>query len=393
METKVENYSLASGSWDELEVNAINDVIKSNRYTMGSKVRQFENEFSKFFDVKYSLMLNSGSSANLLAIASLIIDEETDLNQGNEVIVPAVSWSTTFSPISQYGLKLRFVDIDLNTLNIDENLIENAITKKTKAIFAVNLLGNSCNFKKLKDLCGKYNLLLLEDNCESLGAKYDNKFTGTIGNVGTFSFFFSHHMQTMEGGMLVTNNKKTYELANSMRAHGWIRDLPDDNSLFKKTGDNFEDSFKFITPGYSIRPLEMSGAIGSVQLKKINNFIDNRRENAKFFNELFKSNENIIIQKETGESSWFGFSIVLKNKLLGKRSEVLKKLSNVNIETRPIVAGNFTKNPTIKYMDHTISGELKNAKYIDENGFFVGNDHRDLKSRILLLHNTINDIL
>ena len=393
METKVENYTLASDSWDELEVNAINDVIKSNRYTMGSKVRQFENEFSKFFDVKYSLMLNSGSSANLLAIASLIIDEETDLNQGDEVIVPAVSWSTTFSPISQYGLKLRFVDIDLNTLNIDENLIESAITKKTKAIFAVNLLGNSCNFKKLKDLCDKYNLLLLEDNCESLGAKYDNKFTGTIGNVGTFSFFFSHHMQTMEGGMLVTNNKKTYELANSMRAHGWIRDLPDNNSLFKKTGDNFEDSFKFITPGYSIRPLEMSGAIGSVQLRKINSFIDNRRENAKFFNELFKSNENIIIQKETGESSWFGFSIVLKNKFLGKRSEVLKKLSNANIETRPIVAGNFTKNPTIKYMDHTISGELKNAEYIDENGFFVGNDHRDLKSRILLLHDTINNIL
>ena len=393
METKVENYSIASDSWDELEVNAINDVIKSNRYTMGSKVRQFENEFSKFFDVKYSLMLNSGSSANLLAIASLIIDEETDLNQGDEVIVPAVSWSTTFSPISQYGLKLRFVDIDLNTLNIDENLIESAITKKTKAIFAVNLLGNSCNFKKLKDLCGKYNLLLLEDNCESLGAKYDNKFTGTIGNVGTFSFFFSHHMQTMEGGMLVTNNKKTYELANSMRAHGWIRDLPDNNSLFKKTGDNFEDSFKFITPGYSIRPLEMSGAIGSVQLRKINSFIDNRRENAKFFNELFKSNENIIIQRETGESSWFGFSIVLKNKFLGKRSEVLKKLSNANIETRPIVAGNFTKNPTIKYMDHTISGELKNAEYIDENGFFVGNDHRDLKSRILLLHDTINNIL
>ena len=393
METKVENYSLASDSWDELEVNAINDVIKSNRYTMGSKVRQFENEFSKFFDVKYSLMLNSGSSANLLAIASLIIDEETDLNQGDEVIVPAVSWSTTFSPISQYGLKLRFVDIDLNTLNIDENLIESAITKKTKAIFAVNLLGNSCNFKKLKDLCDKYNLLLLEDNCESLGAKYDNKFTGTIGNVGTFSFFFSHHMQTMEGGMLVTNNKKTYELANSMRAHGWIRDLPDDNSLFKKTGDNFEDSFKFITPGYSIRPLEMSGAIGSVQLRKISNFIDNRRENAKFFNELFKSNENIIIQKEIGKSSWFGFSIVLKNKLIAKRSKVLKKLSNANIETRPIVAGNFTKNPTIKYMDHTISGELKNAEYIDENGFFVGNDHRDLKSRILLLHDTINNIL
>ena len=385
-------YSLASDSWDDLEVNAINDVIKSNRYTMGSRVLKFEKEFSNFFDVDYALMLNSGSSANLLAIASMILDDDVDLNPGDEVIVPAVSWSTTFSPVSQYGLKLNFVDINLDTLNIDENLIENAINEKTKAIFAVNLLGNSCNFKKLKDICNKNNLILLEDNCESLGAKYENKYTGTIGNVGTFSFFFSHHMQTMEGGMLVTNNKKTYELANSMRAHGWIRDLPDNNSLFKKTGNNFEDSFKFITPGYSIRPLEMSGAIGSVQLKKINGFIENRRKNAKFFNELFGENEDIIIQKEVGISSWFGFSIILRNNLKNKRSEIIEKLSIANIETRPIVAGNFTKNPTIKYMDHTISGELKNSEYIDENGFFVGNDHRDLKTKIVLLHETLKNI-
>ena len=147
-----DGYSLASDSWDDLEVNAINDVIKSNRYTMGSRVLKFEKEFSNFFDVDYALMLNSGSSANLLAIASMILDDDVDLNPGDEVIVPAVSWSTTFSPVSQYGLKLNFVDINLDTLNIDENLIENAINEKTKAIFAVNLLGNSCNFKKLKDI-------------------------------------------------------------------------------------------------------------------------------------------------------------------------------------------------------------------------------------------------
>ena len=394
MSTDLDNevYSLASDSWDNLEIKAINDVIRSNRYTMGPRVFQFEEEFSKFFEVDYALMLNSGSSANLLAIASMILDDDVDLNPGDEVIVPAVSWSTTFSPISQYGLKLNFVDINLETLNLDESLIENAITKNTKAIFAVNLLGNSCNFKKLKDICNNNGLILLEDNCESLGAKYDDQFTGTIGKVGTFSFFFSHHMQTMEGGMLVTNNKKTYELANSMRAHGWIRDLPDNNSLFKKTGNSFDDSFKFITPGYSIRPLEMSGAIGSVQLKKINEFIRKRRENAKYFDELFSKNDDIIIQKEVGSSSWFGFSIVLKNKLKDKRDEIIMKLQSSNIETRPIVAGNFTKNPAIRYMDHTISGELKNSEYIDRNGFFVGNDHRDLKTRISLLHETLISI-
>ena len=385
-----QKYSLASDSWGKEEIDAINDVVKSNRFTMGEKVKTFENEFSNYFGVNHSLMLNSGSSANLLAIASLVLDEDTDLNKGDEIIVPAVSWSTTYFPVSQYGLKLKFVDVCLDTLNIDPKKIESAITSKTKAVFAVNLLGNPCKFEEIKNICKNNNLILIEDNCESLGAKYNDRFTGTIGEIGTFSFFFSHHMQTMEGGMLLTNSDKLYQLACSMRAHGWIRDLPDKNYLYNKSGNSFQDSYKFITPGYSIRPLEMSGAIGSVQLKKINANIIQRRTNALYFNSLFSNlTDDIIIQEETGESSWFGFSLILKNKLENKRNMLIDILTQNYIETRPIVAGNFTLNPVIKYLEHEISGTLKNSDYLDKNGFFVGNDHRVLDVKIKKLYDII----
>ena len=389
---EIVNYSLASDSWGIEEIEAIQSVIKSNRFTMGEKVFNFQDEFAKYFGSKYALMVNSGSSANLLAIASLIYDENSDLNPGDEVIVPAVSWSTTYFPVSQYGLKLRFVDVSLETLNIDVKKIQAAITKRTKAIFAVNLLGNSCNFKKLQQICSDNNLILIEDNCESLGAKYEGKYTGTIGELGTFSFFFSHHMQTMEGGMILTNNERLYQYACSMRAHGWIRDLPDKNHLFNKSGNPFYDSFKFITPGYSIRPLEMSGAIGSVQLKKINKNIKRRRLNANFFKDRFAGlSEDILLQEEIGDSSWFGFSLILKNKLENRRDNLINILAKNSIETRPIVAGDFTQNPVIKYLSHEISGTLSNAKYLDKNGFFVGNDHRNLETKIEKLYLLIKE--
>ena len=240
-------YGLATDSWDHKEIEAINEVIKSNRYTMGPKVKEFENSFADHFGSKYAVMVNSGSSANLLAVASLLYSDKYDLSPGDEIIVPAVSWSTTFYPVSQYNLKLVFVDVNLDTLNLDDECIEDAITEKTKAIFAVNLLGNPCHFKNLKKICDSHNLILIEDNCESLGSVYDNKFTGTFGSIGTFSFFFSHHMQTMEGGMILTNDEELQHLCISLRAHGWIRDLPKINHISNKTGDPFKDSFRFVT--------------------------------------------------------------------------------------------------------------------------------------------------
>ena len=304
-------YPLTADSWSKEELNSINKVIKSNRFSMGSEVNKFEEAFSKYFKTKYSVMVNSGSSANLLMIASLFYLNKNKLKPGDEIIVPAVSWGTTYFPISQYGLKAVFVDISLNTLNIDENLVEKAITKKTKAIFVVNLLGNPVNFKKINQLANKYNLIVLEDNCESLGAMYKNKYTGTIGLMGSFSFFFSHHIQTIEGGMICTNNKNLYEIMISLRAHGWLRDLPKKNSILSKSGNSFKDSFTFVLPGYNLRPSEINGSIGLVQLKKVKSFLKQREKNAKIFKSLFDNLPYCSIQKENYKSSDEPFNICL----------------------------------------------------------------------------------
>ena len=384
-------YPLTADSWSNEELNSINKVIKSNRFTMGPEVNKFEEAFSKHFKTKYSVMVNSGSSANLLMIASLFYLNKNKLKPGDEIIVPAVSWGTTYFPISQYGLKAVFVDISLNTLNIDENLVEKAITKKTKAIFVVNLLGNPVNFKKINQLANKYNLIVLEDNCESLGAMYKNKYTGTFGLMGSFSFFFSHHIQTIEGGMICTNNKNLYEIMISLRAHGWLRDLPKKNSILSKSGNSFKDSFKFVLPGYNLRPSEINGSIGLVQLKKVKSFLKQREKNAKIFKSLFDNLPYCSIQEENYKSSWFGFGIILKGKLANKRDKLIKILNEKKIETRPIVAGNFLINPVIKFINHKKSSSMKNANYIHKNGFFVGNDHRILKREILLLSKVMNE--
>ena len=381
-------YSLASNTWGKEEIEAIQKVIKSGRYTMGPLVKQYEKEFSDYFGCPDAVMVNSGSSANLLTIALLSVK----YGLAGDIIVPAVSWSTTFFPLHQYGFKLNFVDIDKNTLNIDVNKIEKAITPNTSAIFAVNLLGNSNDFNKLKQICDKHKLILIEDNCESLGAKFEKKHTGTIGKLGTFSFFFSHHLQTMEGGMIAVQNKDDADFLRSLRAHGWVRDLPNENSIYNKTGDNFKDSFTFVTPGYCVRPLEMSGAIGSAQLKKWPSMREKRLKNAQYFKERFKDLKGIRIQKETGESSWFGFSIILEDHLEGRRDQIIKILTDNKVETRPIVAGNFMKNPVIKYINYIDNYDYENADYIHSNGFFIGNDITDLKNNIDNVYNLIKGI-
>ena len=382
-------YPLACDTWDNRELEAIQSVIKSGRYTMGPHVKKFEQEFAEFFGCKEAVMVNSGSTANLLMLALL---KHKYGCEGN-IIVPAVSWSTTFFPLQQYGFKLNFVDIDRETLNIDPNEVKKAINKDTCAIFAVNLLGNSCNYKEIFNIALNRDIWILEDNCESLGDKTDTgDYAGTFGILGSYSFFFSHHLQTMEGGMIACCNKDDANYLRSLRAHGWCRDLPDDNKVYKKTGDNFKDSFTFVTPGYSVRPLEMSGAIGSVQLKKWPEMRKQRIKNAKYFQEKFKDFPGVQIQKEVGESSWFGFSIVLVDDLKGKRDQVVKSFKENGIECRPIVAGNFMKNPVIDYMEYYKNGDYPNANYIHDNGLFIGNDIRDLKDNIEMVYSILKEI-
>lgn len=384
-------YSLASSTWDEKELQAIQKVIDSNMYSMNTYVAQYEKDFAQFFGSKYAVMTSSGSTANLLMIAALFFKKDNPLQRGDEIIVPAVSWSTTYFPLQQYGLKVKFVDIDLNTLNMDLNQLESAITDKTRAILAVNLLGNPNDFARIQALISDKNILLLEDNCESMGAAFNNKYAGTFGVMGTFSSFFSHHIATMEGGCVVTDDEELYHILLCIRAHGWTRNLPKHNQVTGIKSDNpFEESFKFVLPGYNVRPLEMSGAIGIEQLKKLPKFLEQRKTNAQYFVEHFTNHPNFLIQQEIGYSSWFGFSLIIRPEAQITRAEVVELLVKNNIECRPIVTGNFLKNKDVlKYFDYEVSGDVSNANYLDEHGLFVGNHQIDLTNELNLLINVL----
>lgn len=386
-------YPLATSTWDKDEIEAMLEVIASGNFTMGKHVKKYEEEFASYFGSKYAIMSNSGSSANLLMIAALFFKKNNPLKRGDEVIVPAVSWSTTYMPLQQYGLKVIFVDIDYNTLNYDLEQLESAVSERTKIILAVNLLGNPNDFKIIEKIIKQRDIILLEDNCESMGAQYCGKMAGSIGLMGTFSTFFSHHLSTMEGGVTITNDEELYHIMLSLRSHGWTRHLPIINQITGiKSNDEFEESYKFVLPGYNLRPLELSGAIGIKQLHKLRSFVAYRRSNATLFTELFDNNSIFFIQKEIGTSSWFGFSIIINPESGVERSLVLEKLLKVGIETRPIVAGNFTKNSAIYYFDYEIHNTLKNANLVDKFGFFVGNHHYDLSEQIHLLYKTLNSI-
>lgn len=378
-------YPLATATWDEAEYQALQDVISGGMFTMGPKVAQFECDFAKYIGSKYAVMVNSGSSANLLMIAALFYTNNPSLklNRGDEVIVPAVSWSTTYYPLYQYGLKIKFVDIDLNTLNYDLAQLNQAIGPKTRAVMVVNLLGNPNDFSQIKKIIGGRNITLIEDNCESLGAEFEGKKAGTFGVMGSFSTFFSHHISTMEGGLVVTDDEVLYHILLSLRAHGWTRNLPKENHVCGRKGDDpFEESFRFVLPGYNVRPLEMSGALGIEQVKKLPHLIAERRKNGALLQKTMVNHSDLLIQSEVGQSSWFGFSLVIKPGSTWTRKDLVKRLTNLGFECRPIVTGNFAKNEVVRYFNSEVHGQLKNAEHIDRNGLFIGNHHYSIKEAI-----------
>lgn len=379
-------YPLANSTWDDEEYEALQTVIKSGMFTMGEKVSQFERAFADYVGSKYCVMVNSGSSANLLMIAALRYRSASPLLPGAEVIVPAVSWSTTYYPLHQYGLKLRFVDIDAQTLNFDLEQLSQAITPDTKAIMAVNLLGNPNDFARIKAIIGDRDIALIEDNCESMGALYEGKQAGTFGLMGSFSSFFSHHISTMEGGLVVTDDEELFHVMLSLRAHGWTRNLPKVNRVTTdKSDDPFTESFRFVLPGYNLRPLEMSGALGLTQLRKLPKIVEERRQNAEKFLELMRDYPFLRVQREIGQSSWFGFSLIVEPDSGVTRESMLQLLTEAQVDVRPIVAGNFAKNEVLKWFDYSIAGDLINADTADKHGFFIGNHHYPLEQEFELL--------
>lgn len=388
------NFPLALSSWDDREREALQRVIQSDRYTMGEEVERYEEEFAAHFGSRHAVMVSSGSAANLLMIAACFYTERPRLRRGDEIIVPAVSWGTTYFPLQQYGLHVKFVDIDPRTLNMNLDLLDEAISERTRAVFLVNLLGNPNDFCEVRRIIGDRDILVLEDNCESMGASLGEIQAGTFGVMGSFSSYFSHHISTMEGGCIVTDDDELYHVLLVLRAHGWTRNLPKFNRVTGEKSDEwFTESFRFVLPGYNVRPLEFSGAVGRVQLRKLSEFVRVRRENAVLFQALLGDHPFVDVQREVGESSWFGFSLVVNDRAPFTRSQLVQEFSRRGIESRPIVTGNFLKNESVlRYFDYEVHEEVSAASYIDDRGLFVGNHQRSLNRELSLLADVIQQV-
>jgi CDP-4-dehydro-6-deoxyglucose reductase, E1 len=383
-------YDLAVSTWGAEELAAIQRVIASDSLTIGRHVADFEEAFAAYHNRKYAVMVNSGSSANLLAVAALFYKKDRPLHRGDEVIVPAISWATTYHPLQQYGLKLKILDIELETINMDCRQLEAAIGPRTCAITGVSILGNPAALDVMRAFADARGLYFIEDNCESMDAELGSKKAGTFGHLSTFSSFFSHHISTVEGGMVTTDDRELFELVKSMRAHGWVRDLPQDSVIYDKRSDDFYEAYRFILPGYNVRPIELSGAIGIEQLKKLPRMTAARRKNWALFQQLIGGDNRFIIQRENGKSSAFSFTIVLNPEAELSRRKVLHALKDADIGFRIITGGCITRHDVIRHYDYECVDGLPNANLAHDQGFFVGNHPVDLTPQIERLHEVLD---
>ena len=375
---------LATSTWGWSEKLATSRVVASGHITMGKKVSQFERDFAKFLGSKWAIMVNSGSSANLLAASAIRLrysDEE--FRERNEVIVPTVSWSTTYFPWHQLGFKIKFVDIDIKDFNLDSEKLLGAINEKTVGICVVHLLGAPANLQSLRELAQVHDLFLFEDACEAMGSRILNKQVGTYGDVGTFSTYFSHHISTGEGGFVVTDDDKTAHQLISLRAHGWLRNLPATNLVSTKTGDPWLDQFRFYLPGYNLRPMETQAASGIIQLKKLEKFNRIRKLNAYHYQEAIKQIPWLKLQQTSHDSTWFAFGHVIDPKSGVNRKLVIDMLSTIGVESRPVVTGSFVKNPVVELLNCVNSNEgFEIADLIENNGFMIGNHPYDIRRNL-----------
>ena len=374
------------------------DVIKSGNITRGNYNKLVEQYFTKKFK-RYALLVNSGSSANLLAFSLLVNKKRKyNLKKDDEIIIPALCWSTSLFPIIQMGLKPVFVDVDIKTLNIDLKQLEKKITKKTKAVMLVHALANCTDISLLKKILKKYKLILIEDTCEALGSKYKNNYLGTHGELASFSFYFSHHITSGEGGLILCKSYQDYKILLSLRAHGWSREI---DNLERKKSKRFNKLFNFINLGYNLRLTDIQAALLLNQVKKIDKFKVNRLYNYNLICKIFKKDkflENHLIfiaSQKNAEVSWFNFPIILKKFKNRKRDIVCEKLNELGVETRPIISGDFSKQKVIQddFMDLS-KLRFSNATKINNSGFMLGISSNKLEKKIVIrLANDIKKVI
>lgn len=370
-------------TFDEEEVAAAIAVLRSKNVTQSEKVKEFE---KAFWPIGHAVACNSGSSANLLAISALKASGR--LKDGDEVIVSALSWSTTVFPLIQHNLIPVIVDCDPDTLNMDMSEARKAVGPKTKAIMPVHVYGNPCDMVSLYDICKDRGLALIEDCCEAMGAEYYGIPVGYAADVATFSFYFSHHITTLEGGMVVTKDPDTADMLRIQRSHGWLRDSQ------REVPEGFDRKFCFVELGYNFRLTEVQAAIGLCQLPKLDGIIERRRASHGAYVKALGHIPYLRFQKETenGKSSCFGFSIVLDGAPFTV-SEIRQHLESRGIETRPIICGNIAKQPVMKKYEHRVFGDLKNATDVMVNGFSIG-VHQDVtQGQVDYVAETMNEFV
>ena len=386
------NHPLMQNNFNSSDISSVINFLKNNNIlTQNKKVLEFEKKWSKWLGVKYSVFVNSGSSANLISINILKI-----LKGGKgEIIVPSLTWSSDIFSLIHCGFKPVFVDIDLNSLSASTEQILRKITKKNKAVFLTHAQGFSGLKDELIKILKKKGIMLIEDVCESHGAKHNNKKLGTVGQISNFSFYYAHHMSTIEGGMICTNDKKIFDLAKVLRSHGLVRELKD-KSLEKKFIKQYKDlspQFIFIYPGYNMRNTEIGAVLGLNQLKRLDSNNKKRTRNFKLFLKNLNSKYFYTDFKISGSSN-YAFPLILKKKNLKVRDFLEKVMKQNNIEFRRGNAGggNQLRQPYLKKIVKWNINDFKNVELVHHCGYYVGNFPNLEKKKILKLCNILNQI-
>lgn len=393
--------------YDEKELINLVDASLDFWLTSGRFAQQFEKEFARFLGVKYCLLTNSGSSANLLAISALTSSllRERRLKPGDEVITTACGFPTTLNPIVQNNLVPVFVDIDLGIYNIQVNKIERAITKKTKAIFVAHTLGNPADLVKIMEIVKKHNLWFIEDNCDALGSKYEGKYTGTFGHISTCSFYPAHHITMGEGGAVLTNDPLLRRIILSFR--DWGRDCwcepGHDNTCGKrfewqlgKLPFGYDHKYIYSHIGYNLKITDMQAAVGVAQLEKLSRFIEERKKNFIYLYNHFKKYEKYFILPQAtknSEPSWFGFPILVKEDVPFTRADMVNYLEENKIATRMLFGGNLTKQPAYENIKYRIFDDLRNTDLIMNNLFWIGVYPGITKKKLMYVVKIINNFL
>lgn len=386
--------SYASRVYDEKEMQALTDAMLDFWLTTGRFSREFEENFAKWIGVKYAHLVNSGSSANLIAFSILTAPElgERQIKRGDEVITVACGFPTTITPIIQYGAIPVFVDVTIPQYNIDVTQLEEALSDKTKAVMIAHTLGNPFDLKRVKEFCDKYNLWLVEDNCDALGSRYtingETRFTGTWGDIGTSSFYPPHHMTMGEGGAVYTNNPLLNRLILSYR--DWGRDCicvsGQDNlcghrwdGQFGLLPKGYDHKYTYSHFGYNLKVTDLQAAVGVEQLKKFPSFVEKRKHNWKRLHKALECVQDKVILPEACENSdpsWFGFLISIKPETGLDRNEVTKYIENKNVQTRLLFSGNIVKQPCFNEIRDTkayrVIGNLATSDFVVNNTFWVG---------------------